>query len=116
MNRIFLTILILSPSTVLACFDPNAYVRSEFNSTIALSVTFLLLIFAYTLRFFSNKKRLWVPILFTSLYMYYPATQRIHGLYQNGDCGYVYLEAIYWAVLGAVIITIYELWMYFRRR
>jgi hypothetical protein len=100
------------PIEVFACFDGRQYDVSSERSKIAIAVTLLLAVLALTARYKTNKTKLFVPIIMLVLCMPYPIITGFRSYNICCDCGFGFLEATYWGVLGAFLIFIYEAYQF----
>ncbi len=85
---IFIIITLFSVSSY-ACFSPPPGLIEEhaFQAKVSLSIAVVFLTLSIVLRLLSNRKRIWVPLLFVTTFTYWPAYLWHWGQAYSGACG-----------------------------
>lgn len=118
----FLLVLILiliafAPETF-GCFSPpeGLYEKHESQAKLASSLAAIFLLLGCLTRFFSNRKRLWVPLLFITSFTYLPA-YLWHWGQTAGSCGFPEIVFAFrvWAA-GMFALFCYELLVFLKLR
>jgi len=110
---VILFILIFLSQDAFACFSPPKGLteKHEVQAKFAFILGVIFVSLSILLRLYSNKTRLWVPLLVITTYSYYPAYIWHWGQAHSGACGNpeIVLAFRTWAV-GMCILLIYELY------
>ncbi|QFT54038.1 hypothetical protein FIU95_05585 [Microbulbifer sp. THAF38] len=123
MRAVHLFFIVTFPANTYACFiQPKGLVEqhvSEFFLLLGISATILVL--ALVIRYLTNKKRLWAPIIgalvvgYIPTCMYFLFMEGIAG--PGGSCGRPELiQAGQTLLVGFVAILVYEIFKYWRAK
>ncbi|WP_125562074.1 hypothetical protein [Pseudoalteromonas rubra] len=102
-----------------ACFQPpEGIIEShELQAKLYFTLAIALLIAAITLRLLSERRRVWVPLLFITSFTYFPAYLWHWGQAYSGACGIpeIVLAFQIWAG-GLAVLCIYETLLWYKQK
>lgn len=115
---IFVLLLVAFATDALACFSPpeGLVEKHQSQALFAFIVAIIFLVSSLVLRFYSNLKRVWVPLLFITSFTYIPGYLWHWGQF-SGSCGSPEIVFAFrvWAG-GMLALFIYEVFNFFKIR
>jgi hypothetical protein len=114
-----LILISLYSSSALACFSPppGLVEEHEFQAKTFFIVALLFLTMSILLRFLSNRKRIWVPLLFITTFTYWPAYIWHWGHAYSGACGMPEIVLAFQILAsGFAVLFTYEVWHFYKAK
>ncbi len=115
---VFVLLLVSFATDALACFSPpeGLLEKHQSQALFAFIIAIIFLISSLVLRFSSNLKRIWVPLLFITSFTYIPIYLGYWGRF-SGSCGSPEIVFAFrvWAG-GMFALFIYEVFILFKIR